>query len=277
MNPWGVLLLVARKEVRDALRSRWFQLYALGFAGLALALSRLSLDQAGAGGLAGFGRTAASLINLVLLTVPLMGLTLGAGSLAGERERGTLATLLAQPLSRTEVLFGKALGLGLALGSALAGGFGLAAALIAAGGGGGQAAAYGTLLLLALLLALCMLAIGLLISSFVARGSAATGIALFVWLGLVFLGDLGLMGTALTMRLPAETLLALALLNPIEAYRIAAIQAITGGVEVLGPAGVYAARSLGPALLPVLAGSLLLWTLLALLAARWVFLRRSIT
>lgn len=276
MTPLGVVRLVARKEVRDALRSRWFQLYAAGFAFLALALSRLSLGAAAGGGLAGFGRTAASLVNLVLLTVPLMGLTLGAGSLAGERERGTLATLLAQPVTRAEVLAGKYLGLSLALGAALAAGFGLAAMFIAAGGGGAAAGAYGLLLGLALLLALAMLALGLVISAVARRTTTATGVALFAWLGLVFLGDLGLMGTALTMRLPVATLLLLAVLNPIEAYRIAAIQAITGSVDVLGPAGAYAARTLGDALLPALAGMLLLWIVVPLGAARWIFDRRGI-
>ena len=276
MTPLGVVRLVARKEVRDALRSRWFQLYAAGFAILALALSRLSLGEATGGGLAGFGRTAASLVNLVLLTVPLMGLTLGAGSLAGERERGTLATLLAQPVTRTEVLVGKYLGLGLALGAALAAGFGLAAVFIALGGGGAAAGAYGLLLGLALLLALAMLALGLVISAAARRTTAATGAALFTWLGLVFLGDLGLMGTALTMRLPVATLLLLAVLNPIEAYRIAAIQAITGSVDVLGPAGAYAARTLGDALMPALAGMLVLWTVVPLSVAALLFNRRSI-
>ena len=101
------VMLIARKEVRDALRNRWFLLYAAAFAGLAHALSRLALDGASLAGFAGFGRTAASLVTLVLLIVPLMGLTLGAASIAGERERGTLSTLLAQPIARVDVLLGK--------------------------------------------------------------------------------------------------------------------------------------------------------------------------
>ena len=121
-----VIAIVARKEVRDALRNRWFLLYAAAFAVLALALSRLSLGDTSAAGFAGFGRTAASLVNLVLLVVPLMGLTLGAASLAGERERGTLPMLLAQPVTRREVLLGKYAGLAQAQGAALALGFGLA-------------------------------------------------------------------------------------------------------------------------------------------------------
>ena len=55
------------------------------------------------------------LLGLLLLFVPLIGLTVGAGVLAGERERGTLLYLLAQPLNRAEIFFGKALGAALAV------------------------------------------------------------------------------------------------------------------------------------------------------------------
>src|SRR3989304_4796748 len=92
-NVWTL----AQKELRDALRNRWFLLFAAVFTLLALAFSYLSLAGAGVVGFAGFGRTTASLINLVLLIVPLMALTVGAQSLSAERERGTLAYLLAQP------------------------------------------------------------------------------------------------------------------------------------------------------------------------------------
>ena len=69
---------LAQKELRDALRNRWFLLYTVAFAVLALAFSYLALAGAGMVGFAGFGRTAASLINLVLLIMPLMALTIGA-------------------------------------------------------------------------------------------------------------------------------------------------------------------------------------------------------
>lgn len=271
-----VIVLVARKEVRDALRNRWFLLYAVAFALLAVALSQLSLGDAGTAGFAGFGRTAAGLVNLVLLVVPLMGLTLGAQSLAGERERGTLATLLAQPVTRSEVLLGKFGGLALALGSALLLGFGLAGGWVAARGGGVEAGAYAQVIGAATLLALAMLAVGFVISSAARRTGAATAVALFVWLALVFVGDLGLMGTAMTMRLPVGTLLALTVVNPLEAYRIGAVAAITGAMDVLGPAGTYATRALGDGVVAVLAAVLAAWCVVPLGVAAAIFARRGI-
>ena len=276
MRPRTILLL-ARKEVRDALRNRWFLLYALAFAALALAFSRLSVSTtAGTAGFAGFGRTAASLVNLVLLVVPLMGLSLGAASLAGERERGTMATLLVQPIGRGEVLLGKYLGLALALAAALALGFGVAGLVVAVQGAAVDAAVYGRLVGFALLLTLATLSIGMLISAFAGRVGAATGSALVVWLVLVFLGDLGLMGTALTLRLDVGTLLGLVMINPLESFKIAAIAAITGSLDTLGPAGAYAARTWGDRLVPLLAAVLAAWILTPLVAASLVFDRRGV-
>lgn len=270
------VLILAQKELRDAWRNRWFLLYALAFAGLALALSSLAMSGLGNQGLAGFARTGGSLINLVLLIVPLMGLTLGALSLAGEREQGTLLYLLAQPVAYLELLLGKFVGLALALLTALLLGFGLSGVLIAWLGGAAQAGAYAALALLAFLLALLSLSIGFFISAASGKGATAVGIALFLWLLLVFLGDLGVMGTALVLKLSVGQLFTLALLNPLQTFKIAAILDLHGSLEVLGPAGTYAVRTYGSRLLPLLLTMLVAWTVVPLAFTYLVFRRRGV-
>ena len=74
--------IVAAKELRDAVRNRWFLLYAGIFTVLSVALSFLSSLGAAAYGQVGYGRTAAVLVNLVALIVPLMALNVGAASIA---------------------------------------------------------------------------------------------------------------------------------------------------------------------------------------------------
>ena len=182
-----------QKELRDSLRNRWFVLYTVAFTVLALGLSFLALSGAGIVGFAGFGRTAASLINLVLLIVPLMALTVGAQSLAAESERGTLSYLLAQPVTRLEVFVGKYLGLALAILAALTLGFGISG-LVMVANGMAYAESYLVLVGLAFLLALTMLSVGFVISAFAHKAGIAIGISLFLWLTFVFLGDLGMMG-----------------------------------------------------------------------------------
>jgi Cu-processing system permease protein len=171
--------VLTQKELRDARHNRWFVLYAIVFAALSLSLAWLALSGAGNYGLAGFGRTSASLINLVLLIVPLMGLTLGALSLAGEREKGTLIYIMAQPVNQLELLLGKFAGLALALVAALGLGFGLTGLLVAVNGGGTEIRTYVILLLLSCLLAVASLSVGLLISAVVTRSATAVGLALF--------------------------------------------------------------------------------------------------
>lgn len=270
MSPSTVLSFAA-KELRDARRNRWFLLYTAALAALSLALSGLAVSEQGAYGLAGFGRTTASLVNLVMLVVPLMGLTLGAQSLAAERERGTLLYVLAQPVTPGEVFLGKYLGLGLALLASLALGFGLSGLAISWRVGGAQVASYLTLATLSLALALASLGVGLVISAAAGRASTATGVAIFAWLTLVLLGDLGLMGTALVLRLDVGTLFGLTLSNPLQVFKIAAIAGNQGTLEVLGPAGVYASRTFGAGLVPLLVAVLAAWVVCPLGCGLGVF------
>lgn len=258
------ILTITQKELQDARRNRWYLIYVVVFAVLSLALAWLGMTGLGDYGLAGFGRTAASIINIVLLIVPLMGLTLGAISLAGERERSTLLYLLAQPVTQLEVMLGKYLGLGIALFSALVFGFGISGILIATQGGSAEIKLYLLMVLLAFLLALVSLSLGFLISSSVRKGSTALSIALFIWLLLLVFGDLGLMGTAMVLKLGVSQLLTLTMLNPMQIFKIAAILNIRGSLEVLGPAGLYAMRTYGAQLLPVLVAILLAWILIPL-------------
>lgn len=270
------VLILIQKELRDALRNRWFLLYAVAFAALSLALAWFSVSGAGSYGVAGFGRTTAGLINLILLIVPLMGLTLGALSLAGEREKGTLVYLLAQPISGAELLLGKFIGLALSLTAALLIGFGLTGALMAFSTGGGDFMVYLTLLALSVLLAVASLSLGFLISAAVRRAATAVGLALFLWLVLVYFGDLGLMGTAVVLQMDVQQLLGLALVNPLQVFKIAAVLDLRDNLEVLGPAGIYAFRTYGAALWPLLVALLLAWVVVPFALATQVFKKRGV-
>jgi Cu-processing system permease protein len=274
MIDFNNVITITQKEMRDSRRNRWYILYVLIFSALSLALAWLGMTGLGDFGLAGFGRTAASIINIILLVVPLMGLTLGAMSLAGERERNTLTYLLAQPVDQLEVLLGKYLGLAAALFSALVIGFGISGIFIAVNGGTANIRVYLLMVMLAFLLALVSLSLGFFISSTVRKGSTAISIALFVWLLLLVFGDLGLMGTSMILKLSVGQLFTLTMLNPMQIFKIAAILNIRDNLEVLGPAGVYALRTFGAQLLPALIVIMISWALVPLVFAYYAF-RRS--
>ncbi len=262
---------LAAKELRDALRNRWFIVFTVAFAGLALALSAFTQPSGMQMRAMSFSRTAASLVNLVLLFVPLIGLTLGSANLAGDRETGALTYLLAQPVSRTEVLVGKYLGLAGALLATLMLGYGAAGVTMALQGSIQDAGRYLLTALLAYLVGLAMLSLGFLLSTLARKTAVALGGALFLWLFFVFIGDLGIMGTTVSMHLPIGTVFLIAIINPLQMFKIASILILQASLDVLGPAGLYATDQFGGALLPMLLLGLLLWIVLPLLAAMFLF------
>jgi Cu-processing system permease protein len=266
---------IAWRELREAVKSRWFLLYTLAFAALGLGVSYLSSVSSGGAGLAGFGRTTAGLINLVLLVVPLMGLTAGAGAIASDRERGMLAYILAQPVSRVEVLLGKYLGLAAALLACICLGLGSCAGILAWKGGGTSAASILWFSGLSFGLALGMLSLGMLISTLARKGSVAVGTAIFAWLALVFVSDLGLMAGTLALKLRIEQLFALSLINPLQVFKMWSLHAVDASLDVLGPAGLYASEEFGSKLHLIFGACLLAWVVVPLSAAGVLFTRRS--
>ncbi len=266
---------IGGRELRNALKSRWFILYTLAFAVLGLGVSYVSAVGAGGAGLAGFGRTTAGLINLVLLVVPLMALTAGAGAIASDRERGMLAYLLAQPVSRGEVIVGKYLGLAGALLACLSLGLGGCAVVLAVVGEATRPASILWLAGLSFGLALGMLSLGFLVSVLARSTSVAMGTAIFVWLSLAFVTDLGLMAGAMALRLRVEELFALSLLNPLQVFKMWSLHAVEATLDVLGPAGLFANEEYGQWLHVIFGTCMAAWIALPLIAAALVFGRRS--
>lgn len=278
MTPPGVarnVLTVARRELREGIRSRWFLLYTLAFTALGLGVSYLCAASAGGSGLSGFGRTTAGLINLVLLVVPLMGLTAGASAIASDRERGMLMYILAQPVSRTEVVVGKYIGLAATLLACICLGLGACAAILSWKGEGTPASSIIWFAGLTFGLALGMLSLGMLVSVLARKSSVAVGTAIFLWLTLVFVTDLGLMAGTLALKLKIEHLFAISLLNPLQVFKMWSLQAVDASLDVLGPAGLYASEEFGGGLHAIFGACMGAWIVLPLVAAAVLFSRRS--
>jgi len=248
--------LIAQKEILSSLRNKWFLIYTIVFAVLSLSLSLIGLSGLETYGISGFGKTTASLINLILLFVPLMGLTLGAVSISYERERGTLLYILSQPITYFEVLIGKFTGLALSILGSLILGFGLSGFVVAYKGGAADVSGYMYLILLTFLLALVNLSIGMLISNYFKKYETALGISIFIWLFLVIFSDLGIIGTSFLINLDIKQVFFFSLLNPLQVFKLSAIYSLRDNLEILGPVGIYAVRNYGTNLQFILIGIL---------------------
>ncbi len=238
------VFVLAGEEYRRALETRWLFGFAALFAVLVLGLSYFGLVQSREVGFQGFARVTLSLLNLVLFTVPLISLTLGVSSIAGGRE--TLALLLAQPISRGEVLAGKFLGLAAALGVTQALGFGGGGLVVAFHAGAEQVPGFLVLTGLSLFLGWLTLATALFIATLWPDRVKALSMALLLWLVMVVIYDLGVLGaTALLRGLPLETVLFPALmLNPVDMVRVLTTIAVGSGA-LFGPTSAVLARMFG--------------------------------
>jgi Cu-processing system permease protein len=269
----AIVRSIATREARSGLQSRWFILYTAIFVVLIVAFAMVALTGSAVAGQTGFGRTSAAILNLMLLIVPLIGLTVGAQAIVSDRQSRHLDYLLAQPVSSAEVFVGKYLGAATLLVMMLVLGFGGSAVAIAARGSTGNYAGFAVLSLLTILLALAMLSIGFVVSSFATQTSSALGIALSLWLLFVIIGDLGLMGSAIIMNIRPETLLALTLINPLDTYKLLSVEMLQASLDVLGPAGLYATDRFGAGLIPLLLGLIVVWIVLPLPVGYWLFRR----
>jgi Cu-processing system permease protein len=270
--------LVAARELREALRSRWFVAAAVSFLGLSLGLALLGMAGAQRSGLAGFDRTTASLLNLALLFIPLLTLSIGGLSFAGELEDGSLAMLLSQPITRAETFLGKYLGLCAAVFAAILGGFGATGVIVGIASGGGNVGAFLGVVGLMLLEAAVTLGIGTLLSVTLRSRVRVVGAAFALWLAMIYLSDLGTIGLAVARNLGPAQVFGLALVNPVELSRILGTIALTDRIEVLGPVGIYGLDHFGLLGVVGLCISLLLIGAVALvLGGYWIFRKAVVT
>jgi Cu-processing system permease protein len=236
--------IVAREEYRRALETRWLFGFAALFAALVLGLSFFGLAQSREVGFQGFARVTLSLLNLVLFVVPLTGLTLGVTSITGGGE--TLPLLLAQPVTRGEVMAGKFLGLGAALGVAQALGFGGGGLIVALNAGVDQVPGFLALTGLSLLLGWLNLAAALCIAVVWTDRLKAVSAALLLWLLMVVAYDLLVLGATTLLRgLPLQAVLFPAMLaNPVDLVRVLTTLAVGSGA-LFGPTSAVLMRMFG--------------------------------
>ena len=269
MRPGQALLLCARQELTLAVRSRWTQIFAVVFALLALAVAGSGYVLSGGQGVQDFARTAVSLVQLVLLLVPLTALLIGVMAIAPER--GAAELLFSQPVSRNTILLGNLLGLFLALGAAQALGFGAAGLVIFSqsgeeGLGGFLLLATGSLVLTAIFLALA----AVLAAGSLGRRPRALALALVVWFVAVVLSDVAALGLAslLPSGTASRVLILAVVLNPVDAVRTGTLLGIEGTTAFGAASLAFLRFTRGPWGAGLLLGlSALAWIALPTLAA----------
>ena len=235
---------IAKQELTINIRNKWTIIFAGVFSVLVLAISYFGLLTAGTTGFQGFTRTSASLLNLVLYIVPLVALVMGTLSFTGEKSASEL--LFAQPVTRSEIWFGKLLGLFASMLTATLIGFGLGGVVIALRAGTDGVLRYPLFVGFALLLALVFLSLSALVAALCQRKNRAFGVVMFLWFFFVLFYDLLVIGgTFLFKEHTANQLIFASLFgNPVDMTRVASL-IVLNGKEIFGVAGAALMKFFG--------------------------------
>ena len=220
------ILIVAGKELRDCLRSRWLVFGSALFAILGLAVF---FGTAAIGGTLQYQPLPSvmnSLLSLTVFLLPLLALLLAYDAFVGEAESGTLLLMLTYPLSRLQWLTGKAMGQGAALLLVLVIGFAVLpivqATLDVPYDISALIMSLGVLISSGWLLGIIFMLIAYWVSLSVRHKAQALALLLVVWFVAVLLYDLGLLVVSVAGAdvLGRETLTALMLANPASVFRL---------------------------------------------------------
>jgi ABC-2 type transport system permease protein len=262
--------LAARLEIQESLRSRWFHIYAAVFIGLMLLLILTGVAESRVLGFTGLSRLLVTYIQITMAILPLSVLVTTARSLVGDREAGNLEYMLGFPVSLAGWYWGKFLGRLLliivpaVLAFALAAIYGIAR---------GFTVPWTHLTLytgLSASLAICFLGLGFLLSSLARSTEIALGATLIIWLTLVAFLDLILLSVLIKSNVDPDVVVAIALANPLQSFRTAAMILFDPQLILLGPSAYLILDTFGvigyvawaltyPALLGVMFAGLGYW------------------
>ena len=229
------LLLTAAADISESLRSRWFMVYTLVFGGVVVALFMSGLTESRIMGFTGLSRMLVTYLQITMAVLPLFVLITTVRSVAGDREAGIFEYMLSLPVSLASWFWGKLLGrffvvflpVVLAMFAAVAWGMFKGVEIPWT-----QVLFYTGFLIS---LAWCFLGIGMLVSTLARSSDVATGSAFLVWLFLLLFLDLILLGALIKQGLPPETIIAIALANPLQVFRTGAMLLFDPQLVLLGP------------------------------------------
>jgi Cu-processing system permease protein len=273
----SAVIALAGWEMRSAIRSRWVLAMSLVFAAACLSVTLFGMQTLRELGLAGAGAAGDGLLNLGVLFPPLIGLLIGAGSVASARDRGTLAMITAQPIRPATVLAGWFIGLTAALWLTVAVGFGAAGVAIGAVVQGSDLLGFATVVGATLAVTAVSVSVGIAISSLASNRMQALAVVVAVWFALAIGMDLLLVVVVPGLGLGPVALLTAVLANPLEGARLLAVLTIEPDATALGPFGTYLIGRFGSTGARVLlASSLIGWTGVSLAVAHVALRRRDV-
>ncbi len=235
----STLWLVARLDIKESIRAKWFYIYSLVFGGLIALFFLTGVTQSVVMGFSGLSRLLLVYIQVTIVILPIFILITTVRSIAGDRESHVLEYMLSFPVSLKSYYWGKLLGRFVTVF------FPVFVAMIIGVIWGilkGATVPWEMLLLYSALLfslTLVFLGIAFFISTLVKSQDIALGSAFFVWIILLAFIDIVLIGVMMQSNVDEQIIIFSALANPLETFRIGAICLFDPELTVIGPTAYY--------------------------------------
>ncbi len=230
------LSILIKANIQDILHSRWFLIYSVIFGGAIVLLFALGITESQVLGFSGLTRLLIIYIQLCIAVLPIFILISTVRSLSAEREHALLEYWLSMPISLFSYFWSKVFSRFIMI---------LIPTVVAIFG----AAIWGLItdlnipwsqilyyIVLLISLVWCFLCIGIFLSVVSHKQEVALGLALFIWLLLLLFIDAIMIGVMLQQQFDDTWIILISLLNPMQAFRTAAILLFDPEFTVIGPA-----------------------------------------
>ena len=230
------LYLIAFLDLKESIRAKWFLIYSLVFGGLIALFFIAGVTESQVMGFSGLSRLLLMYIQITIVILPIFILITTVRSISGDRDNHILEYMLSFPISLKQYYWGKIIGRFVTVYLPV-----LFIAIIYGAIKGASIPWDIFFLYTGLLFAMssAFLGIAFFISSFVKSSEVALGIAFFVWIILLAFIDIALISLMMSQRYNEQLIIFIAMINPMEIFRVAAISLFDPELTVMGPVAYY--------------------------------------
>lgn len=233
------LLLIAYLDLKESIRANWFIVYSLVFGGLIALFFIAGITESQVMGFSGLSRLLLMYIQVTIVILPIFILITTVRSISGDRDSHILEYMLSFPISLKQYYWGKVFGRFITVFLPVF--MAMVFAIVYGMFKGADVPWSIFFLYTGLLFAMssAFLGIAFFISSIVKSSEMALGISFFIWIFLLAFIDIALISLMMQQRINTELIIGIAMINPMEVFRVSAISLFDPELTVMGPVAFY--------------------------------------
>ena len=233
------LLLIAYLDLKESIRANWFIVYSVVFGGLIALFFIAGITESQVMGFSGLSRLLLMYIQVTIVILPIFILITTVRSISGDRDSHILEYMLSFPISLKQYYWGKVFGRFITVFLPVF--MAMVFAILYGVFKGADVPWSIFFLYTGLLFAMssAFLGIAFFVSSIVKSSEMALGISFFVWIFLLAFIDIVLISLMMQERMSTGLIIGIALVNPMEIFRVAAISLFDPELTVMGPVAFY--------------------------------------